>query len=184
MATARGHSGRALGGAWQEAFLAVNLLRLLLLQEVYARPEFQGSFDAVVTCFFIDTAHNILEYLEVIHGVLKPGGIWIHLGPLLWHWADGGSWEDLSIELSLDDVQATAQLMGFELLQKHFVEAAYIGGSAGRRRLQGVGALLSASASVPAQLHAVVHAAASKLLLLLAGRHVFCGCGTSSGHAV
>jgi radical SAM superfamily enzyme with C-terminal helix-hairpin-helix motif len=26
-----------------------------------------GSFDAVVTCFFIDTAHNILEYLEVIH---------------------------------------------------------------------------------------------------------------------
>jgi hypothetical protein len=26
-----------------------------------------GRFDAVVTCFFIDTAHNILEYLEVGH---------------------------------------------------------------------------------------------------------------------
>lgn len=104
---------------------------------MYARPEFQGSFDAVVTCFFIDTAHNILEYLEVIHGVLKPGGIWIHLGPLLWHWAEGGSWEDLSVELSLADVQATAQLMGFELLQKQFVEAAYIGESAGWRRLRG-----------------------------------------------
>jgi hypothetical protein len=38
-----------------------------LLQEVYSRPDMAGSFDAVVTCFFIDTAHNILEYLEVIH---------------------------------------------------------------------------------------------------------------------
>jgi hypothetical protein len=40
---------------------------LLLLQEVYSRPDMAGSFDAVVTCFFIDTAHNILECLEVIH---------------------------------------------------------------------------------------------------------------------
>lgn len=97
-----------------------------VIQEVYARPEFQGSFDAVVTCFFIDTAHNILDYLEVIHGVLRPGGIWIHLGPLLWHWAEG-SWDELSIELSLADVQQISQLMGFDLLQQQFVDAAYIG---------------------------------------------------------
>jgi carnosine N-methyltransferase len=96
------------------------------VQEVYARPEYQGTFDAVVTCFFIDTAHNIIGYLEVIHGVLKPGGIWIHLGPLLWHWADG-SWDDLSIELSLADVQQVAQLLGFELVQQQSVDAAYIG---------------------------------------------------------
>lgn len=94
---------------------------------MYARQEFQGTFDAVVTCFFIDTAHNIIDYLEVIHGVLKPGGIWIHLGPLLWHWAEGSSWDDLSIELSLADVQHIAQLMGFEMVQQQFVEAAYIG---------------------------------------------------------
>lgn len=96
------------------------------VQEVYARPEYESSFDAVVTCFFIDTAHNIIEYLEVIHSVLKPGGMWIHLGPLLWHWADAG-WDELSIELSLADVQHIAQLMGFDLLQEQFVEAAYIG---------------------------------------------------------
>lgn len=24
-----------------------------------------GAFDAVATCFFLDTAHNALEYLEV-----------------------------------------------------------------------------------------------------------------------
>lgn len=101
-------------------------------QEVYARPEYQGTFDAVVTCFFIDTAHNIIDYLEVIHGVLRPGGVWIHLGPLLWHWAEG-SWQDLSIELSLADVQSIAQLMGFEMLQQQFVDAAYIGEGVGRK---------------------------------------------------
>lgn len=34
-----------------------------------------GAWDAVVTCFFIDTAHNIVEYLEVIARALKPGGV-------------------------------------------------------------------------------------------------------------
>lgn len=58
--------------------------------------------------------------------MLKPGGFWIHLGPLLWHWADG-SWEELSIELCLTDVQQAALLMGFDLLHQEFVDAAYIG---------------------------------------------------------
>lgn len=43
------------------------LASLLYMQEVYSRPEAAGTFDAVVTCFFIDTAHNVLEYLETIH---------------------------------------------------------------------------------------------------------------------
>ena len=34
-------------------------------------PQHAGTFDAVTTCFFIDTAHNIIEYLEVIRHVLK-----------------------------------------------------------------------------------------------------------------
>lgn len=85
-----------------------------------------ASFDAVVTCFFIDTAHNVLQYLEVIHAVLKPGGVWIHLGPLLWHWADG-SWSELSVELSLADVRQAALLTGFTPLHHEFVDAAYIG---------------------------------------------------------
>jgi len=42
--------------------------------------------DAVVTCFFLDTAPIILDYIETIDHVLKPGGIWINLGPLLYHW--------------------------------------------------------------------------------------------------
>ncbi len=34
-------------------------------------PQHAGAFDCVTTCFFIDTAHNIIEYIEVIRHVLK-----------------------------------------------------------------------------------------------------------------
>lgn len=32
-----------------------------------------GRYDAVVTLFFIDTARNVLSYMETIRRVLKPG---------------------------------------------------------------------------------------------------------------
>lgn len=34
-----------------------------------------GAWDVVVTCFFIDTAHNIVEYIEIISRILKDGGV-------------------------------------------------------------------------------------------------------------
>lgn len=61
-----------------------------LLQEVYARPEWADHFDCVVTCFFIDTAHNVVQYVEVIRHCLKEGGYWLNLGPLLYHWCAAG----------------------------------------------------------------------------------------------
>ena len=47
-----------------------------------------NSKDVVVTCFFLDTAHNVLDYIELIYKILKPGEYWINLGPLLYHFAD------------------------------------------------------------------------------------------------
>ena len=41
---------------------------------------FVGEWDCVATCFFIDTAHNVIEYLEKIYHILKPGGYWINIG--------------------------------------------------------------------------------------------------------
>jgi carnosine N-methyltransferase len=62
----------------------------------------------------------------VIHHVLRPGGKWVHLGPLLWHWADAGPGE-LSLELPLDEVHRLAELVGFDPLRRcEFVDAAYI----------------------------------------------------------
>lgn len=58
--------------------------------------------------------------------MLRPGGYWVHLGPLLWHWADSGPGE-LSLELPLAEIHRIARLMGFESVKQEFVDAAYIG---------------------------------------------------------
>jgi len=39
--------------------------------EVYSAPGQAQRFDCVVTCFFLDTAHNVLQYLEIISHILK-----------------------------------------------------------------------------------------------------------------
>lgn len=57
---------------------------------LYKGDEFREHFDAVVTVFFIDTAPNIIRYIETIHSCLKKRGVWINLGPLLWHFEDRG----------------------------------------------------------------------------------------------
>ncbi|KAF8830345.1 hypothetical protein HHX47_DHR2000643 [Lentinula edodes] len=73
-----------------------------------------GLWDAVMTCFFIDTAKNIVNYLRIIHKILAPGGVWINLGPLLWHWENNHT-NDPSIELDLVEVKQLAAMVGFEI---------------------------------------------------------------------
>ena len=53
---------------------------------LYGNAEHKHAFDCVVTVYFIDTAPNFLRYLDTVRHCLKPGGRWINLGPLLWHW--------------------------------------------------------------------------------------------------
>ncbi|XP_058195468.1 uncharacterized protein LOC131311867 isoform X5 [Rhododendron vialii] len=94
--------------------------------EVYSDPSQVGVWDAVVTCFFLDTAHNIVEYIEIISRILKAGGVWINLGPLLYHFADVYSQEDeMSIELSLEDVKRVAFQYGFQLEKERTIETTY-----------------------------------------------------------
>ncbi|GAB7360018.1 hypothetical protein MBLNU230_g7543t1 [Neophaeotheca triangularis] len=52
---------------------------------LYREPGYEGVFSAVMTCFFIDTAPNVINYIETVLHCLASGGIWINLGPLLWH---------------------------------------------------------------------------------------------------
>jgi carnosine N-methyltransferase len=54
---------------------------------VYSTPRERGQWDAVVSCFFVDASPSIVEYLQVIYQMLKPGGYLINFGPLLWHWS-------------------------------------------------------------------------------------------------
>lgn len=45
----------------------------------------RNHYGAVVTCFFVDTATTVYDYLTTIALVLTPGGIWLNVGPLHWH---------------------------------------------------------------------------------------------------
>lgn len=94
-----------------------------------------STFDAVATVFFIDTAPNVIRYIEAVRNCLKPGGIWVNLGPLLWHQAprgpgrspnsedehqhthtnDAGIGDPGSVELTNEEVLALVEHLGFSI---------------------------------------------------------------------
>ncbi|KAL4742204.1 N2227-like protein-domain-containing protein [Aspergillus similis] len=101
---------------------------------LYSSPSQTDAFDAVATVFFIDTAPNLIRYIEAIRNCLKSNGIWINVGPLLWHFEDGhqrtrsrggssssdggdsqGIGEPGSVELTEEEVFLLIQRMGFRI---------------------------------------------------------------------
>jgi len=66
------------------------------------------GYDYIVTLFFIDTSLDVLATISHIHKLLRPGGTWINLGPLLW--TGGGQ---TKLELSLEEVLEAAEEIGF-----------------------------------------------------------------------
>ncbi|VDO79825.1 unnamed protein product [Heligmosomoides polygyrus] len=70
-----------------------------------------SSFDCIVTAWFIDTAKNIIDYIETIYKILKPGGVWLNVGPLTYHYED--MMDEMSIELPYDEVMRIVRLTGF-----------------------------------------------------------------------
>lgn len=112
----------------------------------YGSEDCHEVFDIVASVFFIDTAPNIIRYMEVVHNCLKPGGVWVNVGPLLWHFsgraprdntegaerrANGdkeGVGEPGSVELTVQEVLLLVERMGFEITKQEVreVEAGYI----------------------------------------------------------
>ncbi|KXH68433.1 hypothetical protein CSAL01_11093 [Colletotrichum salicis] len=115
---------------------------------LYADEEHFEAYDAVATVFFLDTAPNLIRYLETIHHALRPGGVLINFGPLLWHFennapgnhgrdTDGDGDHDAnnssgiadpgSFELSDDEVMALVERVGFVVEKRETgIEAPYI----------------------------------------------------------
>eukprot|EP01060_Flectonema_neradi_P030808 TRINITY_DN4544_c2_g1_i1.p1 TRINITY_DN4544_c2_g1~~TRINITY_DN4544_c2_g1_i1.p1 ORF type:complete len:433 (+),score=91.61 TRINITY_DN4544_c2_g1_i1:83-1300(+) len=91
--------------------------------EVYNKPSEIGTWTAVVTCFFIDTAHNVFEYIETIHRLLAPGGVWINIGPLLYHFSD--SPDEMSIDLSYDELRSVITKYGFTIDEERRMGSCY-----------------------------------------------------------
>ncbi|XP_020278481.1 carnosine N-methyltransferase isoform X2 [Pseudomyrmex gracilis] len=78
--------------------------------EVYTES---NIWDCVATCFFIDCANNVVQFIEAIYKILKPGGVWINLGPLLYHFSDLPNEE--SIEPSYEVIRQVILGFGFQL---------------------------------------------------------------------
>ncbi|WWC92095.1 uncharacterized protein L201_007049 [Kwoniella dendrophila CBS 6074] len=90
----------------------------------------KGRWGAVVTCFFIDCARNVLNYLRIIHTILADDGVWINLGPLLWHFENSPEKSPTgegSIELSLDEVKELARRVGFDIKEEKMINTTYTG---------------------------------------------------------
>lgn len=87
------------------------------------------SWDCIVTCFFIDAAPNVIEYIEAIYQILKPGGVWINFGPLTYHWQSSVGNDDerynRSVEFSLEEVLQVVESIGFTLERSEMRESAY-----------------------------------------------------------
>ena len=80
-------------------------------------------FDGIATCYFIDTANNIIEYIETIHNIVKIGGLWVNIGPLLYHYTENEN--EISIELSWEEVKHIIIGYGFEFKKIETVKATY-----------------------------------------------------------
>lgn len=81
----------------------------------YNTPE---SWDCMLSAFFLDTARNIIVYLEAVWKILKPGGYLINLGPLLYHFDDNA--DSPSIELCYDELREIILKLGFVFVKEEY----------------------------------------------------------------
>lgn len=73
----------------------------------------KDGYDYIVTHYFIDTTHNIIATVQKVYSLLKRGGTWINLGPLLWM-----SEAQTTMELSLEEVLKLSSIIGFEVQER------------------------------------------------------------------
>ncbi|GAA98655.1 uncharacterized protein L969DRAFT_63306 [Mixia osmundae IAM 14324] len=68
------------------------------------------SYNAIVTLYFIDTAIDIIEYITQCYQLLRPGGLLVNFGPILWP-------SKARLELSLDELIRLIEAIGFEIVE-------------------------------------------------------------------
>jgi len=101
--------------------------------ECYSKEEEKGQWDGIASCFFLDTAGFVGDYVKCIWEMLKPGGVLVNLGPLLWHWTStvGGRPDEAtygrrnvdvrytgSVDMTWEDLREVLVLVGFEIVEE------------------------------------------------------------------
>ena len=77
---------------------------------IYASPTKHGVYGSVATCFFIDTATNIYEYITTVRNLLRTGGLWINLGPVQWH-------RNAQLQPTTAELKDLILMAGFEIMK-------------------------------------------------------------------
>lgn len=72
-------------------------------------------FDGIVTCFYTDALEDLMEFVALISGLLRTGGVWVNLGPL--HYDKGAKWK-----LSWEEVSGMCTRAGFCFQTQKMVE--------------------------------------------------------------
>ena len=83
------------------------------------------KWDCIVTCFFIDTAHNILDYMHTFNKLLKVGGLWVNIGPLHWHYSEQPN--EVQVQISLEELEQLVPKFGFSFRKKEMRQTSYTG---------------------------------------------------------
>jgi len=92
----------------------------------YASKSKHQMYGAIATCYFIDTATNVYEYIMTIRNLLRHrkhetssesqektsshdgSGLWINVGPLQWH-------RNAQLQPSVDELRQMVELFGFTI---------------------------------------------------------------------
>jgi len=91
----------------------------LVLADAFTPPFEDHGFDVVVTPWFIDAVGaSVGDVVRVINRQLRPGGIWINVGPLQFG-------HDQAQALSIEEVHTLARENGFELLHSSAHDLVY-----------------------------------------------------------
>ncbi|CAE8676471.1 unnamed protein product, partial [Polarella glacialis] len=65
------------------------------------------KFNAIVTCFFMDTPADVEELFRVLDNLLEVGGVWVNIGPLNWR-------KEARLKLCWEEVVAIWERKGYE----------------------------------------------------------------------
>ncbi|CAE7293538.1 CARNMT1 [Symbiodinium natans] len=76
------------------------------------------KFDALLTCFFIDTAADPAKLFQVMDGLLNEGGVWVNIGPLNWR-------KEARLKLAWEEVVGIWQRKGYEFVTQKNMEVDY-----------------------------------------------------------
>merc|ERR1712032_50341 len=76
------------------------------------------KFDAIITCFFIDTVTDLVELVHVMDGLLTLGRVWVNIGPLNWK-------KEARLKLCWKEIMSIWEGMGYVFKTNREVDCVY-----------------------------------------------------------